>query len=227
MSKICSKCGQRYPDNFNTCTCRLCGGTIERYRDDLVKLHYKDYLYEEQWHEWQEKYAAAPHEVLTEDAWYDTCAFFNSCSICGAPDIDEKLLVVPPYLGGKLYTHNVVPACRVCAKRIRQSQAINPVKSFYTIDGSDKHLVDTLFKYLEAVMFGTHLEFFNYEEDSIEITFICTEATSITPFTGIYAKRTFDPIKLQILPRATKYDVTRPQETVGVTWRLVDESDFE
>ena len=227
MAKICSKCGQHYPDGFLTCTCRLCGGTIERWRSEITGLCQKDYVYEELWQEWRKKYNAAPPRPLREDDWYNACAFFNKCSICGAPDINEELLVIPPFLGGKRYVHNVVPACSTCAKRIRQSQSLNPIKSFYTIDGSDKKSVDLLFRYLDGVMLGVVLEFFNYEEDSLEITVVCTETTSVKPFKGIYAKRVFEEPPLTVLRKDHVYETVALEETTGVTWRLVDESDIE
>jgi len=221
MSKICGKCGQRYPDNFQTCTCRYCGDVIERSYEGIYNLSRREYEYEEMWQEWQKKYNAAAPQFLTESAWEDICAIFNRCCICNMANIEEKLLVVPPRQGGKLYTYNVVPACEVCAKRVRQSQSINPIKSFYTIAGSDKQSVDMAFRYLDTQMLQAAFELFDFDEDSIEITVVCTEDTSILPFTGIFTRRLFEEDKSGVDQRILI--TTRSEETYGVTWRLIDE----
>ena len=192
-----------------------------------MSLSQKVYHYDELWQEWQKKYAAAPPKVLTEDDWVDACAYFNKCSICGVGNIEEKLLVVPTYLGGKLYIYNVVPACEVCATRVRRSQRINPIKSFYSIAGADTKLVDELFRYLDMRMLNCALEKFNFEEDSLQITVVCTEDTSVLPFNGVHARRVFGMPKIEVLKYDTKYETARREETTGVTWRLVDEPDIE
>lgn len=217
MTQTCTLCGRHYPDNFDTCTCRFCGGLIEPVYSTY--LNHSRYAYDQMWKEWQAKYAAAPPIVLSYDAWLQSCAFFNNCAICGG-NIEESLLVVPPYLGGKRYIYNVLPSCEICAKRIRQSQQNNPIRSFYTIKGSIKANVDLAFKYLEAQMLQCTLEFFNYDEDSLEIVITCTEDTSTKPFNGIYAKRLFKEDNHIFVP---KYISDRIEEVTGVTWRLLDE----
>ena len=159
---------------------------------------------------------------MRDEDWYKTCAYFNGCSICGGP-IDEKLLVIPPILGGKLYTYNVLPACETCAKKVRQSQRLNPLKSFYTIQGSYADKVNKAFKYLESVMLQVTLEDFNFEEDSLEIIVTCPEQTSVKPFTGIYAVRRFTEVPIQILKKDTVYEANTQKEFTGITWRLLDE----
>ena len=174
------------------------------------------------WIEWKQKYDTVPPRPLRDEHWFKMCGFFNACALCGS-DIDEKLLVIPPYLGGKLYTYNVLPSCSVCAKRIRTSQTVNPLKSFYSISGVDKHRVDTAFKYLEADMLNVALEFFDYENDSIEIIVTCTEDTSIKPFNGIYARRLFKDIKQSVDVKQDIYISDNIDSVYGISWRLLDE----
>lgn len=208
-----------YPYSFPTCTCRICGGTIGTYDESL---HIAEYDYELQWEEWKNKYNAAPPRPLKDEHWLKMCGFFNSCAICGS-DINEKLLVIPPYLGGKLYSYNVLPACSTCAKRIRQSQLLNPIKSFYTVSGSIKSRVDIAFRYLEAEMLNVSLEFFNFEEDSIEIVVKCSEDTSILPFNGIYARRVFKPTNIIVNKKQDIMLADNIDNIYGITWRLLDE----
>lgn len=172
------------------------------------------------WKEWQSKYNAATPRLLHDDDWYRICGYFNHCVICSG-DIDEKLLVVPPRLGGKLYTYNVVPACEMCAKRIRQSQTHNPIKSFYTISGSNKQIVDLAFRYLEADMKQAPFNNFDFDEDTLEIIITCSEDTSIKPFNGIYARRVFKEPSLQVQSNANTYIANRIEEIEGITWRLI------
>lgn len=216
MSKACSTCGQRYPDNFFTCTCRFCGGVIE---DDKNDLDPREFYWQTQWQAWQELYKATPPRPLRDDDWYITCGYFNHCCICGG-SIDEKLLIIPPYLGGKLYRHNVLPACETCAKRVRQSQRLNPLKSLFTVTGSVDSFVSRGLRYLEALMLGVEFVDFDFDNDALEITIVCTEDTSADKFTGIYAKRIFDKPKIGVDFR-TKLILDRPEEYEGVTWRLI------
>ena len=174
------------------------------------------------WAEWKRKYDAMPPRPLRDKNWIEACSFFNSCALCGG-DIDEKLLVIPPYLGGKLYTYNVLPACTVCAKRIRASQSVNPLKSFYTIKGSLKQRVDSALRYLEADMLGVALEFFDYENDSIEIIVKCTEDTSLLPFNGIYARRIYSDVGLTVDVKQDRYIADDINSVYGISWRLLDE----
>lgn len=178
------------------------------------------YEYEILWQEWKKKYDEAPPRPFHDDDWYRMCGYFNHCVVCGG-SIDEKLLVIPPRLGGKLYTYNVVPTCEICAKRIRQSRLLNPIKSFYTIDGSNKKLVDLSFRYLEAQMKQVSFEDFNFEEDELEIIITCTEDTSIKPFNGIYAKRVFEEPKRQVSYKEQMYIADKREEVEGITWRLI------
>ena len=217
MPKTCTTCGQRYPDEYITCTCRFCGGLIEQ---EILNLDPKVYEYEIQWHEWRKKYKAAPPRPLRDDDWYYTCGYFNHCAICGS-SIDEKLLVIPPRLGGKLYTYNVLPSCEACAKRIRQSQLLNPIKSFYTISGSNKQFVDLGFRYLEAQMKQVNFENFNFDEDELEIIITCPEDTSALPFSGIYAKRVFTEPQRQVMRHQFIYTADKKEEVEGITWRLL------
>ena len=189
-----------------------------------MALSPKLYEYERLWHEWLELYKAAPPQPLREDNWYLICGFLNHCSICGGP-IEEKLLVIPPVLGGKLYTFNVLPACEVCARRVRQSQGLNPVKSLYTITGSNHNLVDMGLGYLRSIMLGKKPMKFNYDEDALEIIVTCPETTSIKAFSGIYATRVFKPGTVKVLKKESTFEANRLEEYDNVTWRLLDESD--
>ena len=218
MSKACSTCGHTFPDGFFTCTCRYCGGVIEEYHNDLS---WREYGYFEEWQRWQELYKAAPPRPLRDDDWYIACGYFNHCAICGGT-IDEKLLVVPPFLGGRLYRHNVIPACETCAKRVRQSQSTNPIKSLYSITGANKDLVDNALRYLEAMMRDVELIKFDYDADELEIVVTCPETTSCKSFTGVYAKRIFkDPKQTVDMWSDKKFD--KPEEYEGVTWRLIQD----
>lgn len=225
MSKTCSTCGQTYPDEFLTCTCRFCGGIIEETTPELYSLSAALYQYELQWQEWQKLYNAATPRPLRENDWFLLCGHFNQCCICGGP-IEEQLLVVPPYLGGKLYTYNVLPACEICAARVRQSQAFNPIKSLYTISGSNKTIVNVALRYLYAKMIGKEVDQFNFDEDTIELIVTCPEQTSIKPFTGIYAARQFKPVRRQVYRKSTIYISNTREEIDGITWRLLDESNI-
>ena len=216
MAKACSTCGQSYPDKFITCTCRFCGGVIEDTHNDLDP---KEYQWQVQWLAWQELYKATPPRPLRDDDWYTTCGYFNHCCICGG-SIDEKLLVIPPYLGGKLYVHNVLPACELCAKRIRQSQRLNPIKSLFSITGSVSDFVNKGLRYLESLMLGVEFVNFDFDNDTLEITVTCPEATSVDKFTGIYAKRIFTEPKIGA-NAYNKLVLDRPEEYEGVTWRLL------
>ena len=179
----------------------------------------KEYQWQVQWLAWQELYKATPPRPLRDDDWYTTCGYFNHCCICGG-SIDEKLLVIPPYLGGKLYVHNVLPACELCAKRIRQSQRLNPIKSLFSITGSVSDFVNKGLRYLESLMLGVEFVNFDFDNDTLEITVTCPEATSVDKFTGIYAKRIFTEPKIGA-NAYNKLVLDRPEEYEGVTWRLL------
>lgn len=69
-------------------------------------------------------------------------------------------------------------------------------------------------------MLGVEFVDFDFENDTLEITVVCTEDTSADKFTGIYAKRVFDKPKIGIDFRA-KLILDRPEEYEGVTWRLI------
>ena len=172
------------------------------------------------WQAWKKKYDTAPPRPLRDDDWYLACGYFNHCVVCGGC-IEEKLLVVPPRLGGKLYTYNVVPVCETCAKRVRQSQLQNPIKSFYTIEGANKQFVDLMFRYLDGQMRQVELEDFNFNEDELEIVVTCPEDTSVKPFTGIYAKRVFEEPQRQVMRKLHPYISDRREEVEGVTWQLL------
>ena len=64
-----------------------------------------------------------------------------------------------------------------------------------------------------------HVEF-DFENDAIEITVLCTEDTSVDRFTGVYAKRIFTKPKIGVDIKNTLI-IDRPEEYEGVTWRLI------
>lgn len=220
----CSSCGQSYPPDFSTSTCRICGGEIER--AELSKNIREDAVYEERWHEWRHMMLSAPPRPLKEDDWINVCGVFNGCAICGCETIEEKLLVVPTHLQGKLYTYNVIPACYKCAKRYRQSVTNNPIKSLYTLKGHELDRIDKIINYLEADMLGAVYEEFDFEHDSLEIIVKVTEDTSIRPFDGIVAKRIFSAPARPIIARGLQFEgaeYATQEAAYGVTWRLLDD----
>lgn len=220
MRTRCSTCGQAYPEAWGLSTCRICGGLIER---DCVagSIRVKEYMYDEFWYEWREKMLSTPPRFLTEDDWIDTCAEFNGCALCGFPDVEEKLLVVPTYAGGKLYTFNVIPTCRECALKVRTSQSINPLKTFFTIKDFKPELVEKVFSYLESVMLHEKLEDFDFDQDSLNIIVTITEDTSVKPFNGIWVRKIFKAPKRLNLPLKHTLDPVWPEEVEGVSWKLI------
>lgn len=219
MLQACSTCGISYPSTFNTCTCRVCGGLIEN-ADKVPKLSYTRYLYDEIWYKWREKYLSAPPRPLTEQEWLKTCSTFNGCALCGLESIDERLLVIPTRLKGKLYTYNTIPTCSRCAKLIRDSQTGNPLLPFYK--NYEYNIIQRMLAYLESNMLSCIFEEFDFEADSIEIICTIKEDTSVLPFNGIYARKVFGNKPLSI--SKTKSSIfTGKEEAMGVSWRLLDE----
>ena len=213
----CSTCGRIYPSQFQTNTCRLCGGLLEN-AEASPGLSYQMYTVGKEWHEWRRKVFSAPPRFLSEPEWLRACAHFNGCAICGIETIDEKLLVVPPHLKGKLYTYNVVPACSYCAEKIRHSQVLNPLRPFYKYLSKDQ--LKDIFSYLESKMYDAPLEYFDFEEDKIEIVVKVVEDTSDKPFDGIFARRMFEEPKLHICSRE-ELTIYTAEENNGISWRLL------
>lgn len=217
MKLKCSTCGRIYPEQFQTNTCRICGGLLEN-ASMLPTLPYFNYKRSEAWYEWRNKVFSAPPRFLTEAAWLKACATFNGCALCGTETIEEKLLVIPPYLKGKLYTYNVIPACSYCAKTIRFRQRLNPLKPFYKVVSKDR--LEKIFTYLESQLYDEPLETFDFEHDSIEIIVKVTEDTSNTNFDGIYARRLFKKPQLHIV-KDVRYEIPEMESHDGITWRLL------
>ena len=220
MKKRCSTCGQQYPPSFITCTCGICGGLIENedITSDTLRHNYK---YKVMWEEWQKKINTAPPCPLKEEDWLITCAEFNSCALCGSDGELEKLLVVPTYLGGKLYTYNVIPACSECAKMYRNKTIANPIKTLFNLVGIPKSNIRKVFQYLDSILLHTVLELFDYENDSIEVIVTVTEDTSIKPFDGIYARRKFDSKNLFVQYYNKVVPIIKMKEVEGITWRIL------
>lgn len=215
----CNTCGKQYPESFLTSTCRLCGGQIDYGKETLLP---EDFLLEQEWYAWRESMLSAPPRPLNTKAWIRACAEFNGCAICGFETISEKLLVVPPLYGGRLYTYNVLPACRSCYKAITRAQKINPLAPIQKLENKDT--VNHIFNYLRAMMIGDDLEHFDYDHDSIEIIVTVSETTSTKPFDGIYAHRIDEApkhLQLDIKPPSVRFEKT--EDSDGVTWRLLDE----
>ena len=222
MRRRCSTCGIAYPDIWEASTCRNCGGLIEHDTVAPKSTAQKAIELEKRWHDWRNKMFSAPPRPLKEEDWLQMCSVFNGCAICGSESIDEKLLVVPTYLGGKLYTYNVIPACSFCTDRIRQSQLSNPLKPFYTLKGIDAAKVSKIFNYLESLMLNAVFEEFNWEEDSVEIIVTVTEDTSCLPFNGVHAKRLYEePKRITVEAKPKAIPVIYDAESYGVTWRLI------
>lgn len=220
MKKRCSTCGQQYPPSFITCTCGICGGLIENedITSDMLKKNYK---YKVQWEEWQKKLHAAPPRPLREEDWLLICADFNGCAFCSTPGELEKVLAVPTYLGGKLYTYNVIPACSSCADSYRRKVIANPVKALYNMPGIPSEQIKYILQYLDSLLLKYSLEVFDYTEDSVEIIVTVTEDTSILPFDGVYARRKMDTKPLFVQYYNKVVPIIKMEEVRGITWRLL------
>lgn len=220
MRLACSECGKEYPEEFSSCTCRICGGLLEKQTYEDSFHVYTRYRRAQQWYAWRNKVLSAPPRPLTEADWLMSCVHFGGCALCGNETIEEKLLVIPTVQGGKLYTYNVVPACSVCAKKIRSSQISNPLKAFYTHAISSTR-VDKLLEYLESIIDGD-LEQFDFDEDSIEIVVKVVEDTSDRPFDGIFVRKIYtDKPPLRILCRDSHREAMRERSTDGFIWKLL------
>lgn len=174
------------------------------------------------WAKWQALYDEAAPLVCTQEFWEDAVSYFHGCAICGAIDAEEHLLFIPPIHGGKMFVHNVIPACSRCAKLIRGRQDKNPFYAYFM------HRDINVQKVLEAMLYledKVHeIDRFNWDEDELEITFICSEATSVLPFNGIWARRKFEAEWPPDIRVQTKQDLFYDQEEGwGISWRLVDE----
>lgn len=223
MAMYCSTCGQSYPDSYNTCTCRLCGGLIES-DPALRPLSPKVYDLDTMWYDWKHKMLAAPPHPLTEADWDKTCAHFNGCALCGAEDIDEKMLFIPTFCGGRLYSYNVIPMCSFCADRVRKSQLTNPLKTYFKLKNVSERRVIGIMNYLEAIMLGKVFEEFDFEHDTIKIVVKVVEDTSNKPFKGVFARRLWDKnAPLEVEHSIRMPSVASTDEVAGITWRLLED----
>lgn len=227
----CSYCGQRYPDNYKTYTCHVCGGLIESYRVTAGRLSARTYLINEVWYDWREKMLSAPSRPCRESDWLEVCAHFNGCAFCGSPDIDHQHLFVSPRYGGKYYAYNVVPICRTCFTDMRKGSKLNPIAAYMDIPCVDEEKLDSIMAYLETKMLRAVFEEFDFDNDTIDIVCRCTEDTDNVPFDGIRARRRFDyPTKIDVEGWNWAEDnmtIRTREELVGVTWRLLDDDGYE
>lgn len=220
MRIACSECGKEYPEEFSSCTCRICGGLIEHQEYSDSYHVYMRYKRTQQWYAWRNKVLSAPPRPLTEADWLISCAHFGGCALCGNETIEEKLLVIPTIQGGKLYTYNVVPTCSECAKKVRTTQSSNPLKAFYKHAISSTR-VDKLLSYLESVIDGD-VEQFDFDADSIEIVVKVVEDTSGKPFDGVFVRKLYDDKPpLRILCSDSKREAMLERNKDGFLWRLL------
>lgn len=218
----CSYCGQNYPNSYQTCTCRVCGGLIEEHEPNYQATCL--YRIDEIWHDWRDKMLSAPPQPMRESDWYEICAHYNSCAICGVGNIDEKRLLVPVNLGGKYYNYNVFPVCSNCNEEITHYyRQANPFRQLIRMEAMTLEKLDHLLSYLEVKMLGAVFEEFDFEHDNVEIICKVVEDTSIKPFNGIYARRLFEyPNKIRTYDNFPIKSISA-EENLGITWRLLDD----
>lgn len=59
-------------------------------------------------------------QLLTDDAWLETCRYFRGCALCDSPDIDARIFLVPYKYGGRYVASNVIPVCTHCFSLINK-----------------------------------------------------------------------------------------------------------
>ena len=137
-TKICSKCGWKYPYNWPGRTCRFCHGEIKNgycsrcgewseklfqgvctncktekhklWRDKRRATHNSDF------EDWLAKIAKIPkpYTTLTEEQWLEACKHFGGCAYCGSPDISARSMFIAFKDGGRYCNWNIVPSCEIC-----------------------------------------------------------------------------------------------------------------
>ena len=226
MKLTCSYCGTQYPDVYRSATCRLCGHELT---DSKAEAHY-DYMtwyLTQLWYAWRRELDCAAPRILKEEDWWDICSYFNGCAVCGQESIDTKAFLVPPMLGGKMYTYNVYPICDECQSALIKNRTDNPFTDFYRTFGKD--FIGAFYRILGALMakmYDKSLVDIDPDVDTIEIIVRCTENTSIKPFDGVYAARIHE---VPLTPRVGRMDqasfLPDREDAAGITWRLLDESE--
>lgn len=108
----CTKCYQAYDLNCTPIEIQRQNATDSQRR----RKAFSAALYDE----WKERLVGMPTRLLTPDDWLRACKHFNGCAWCGSDSIDAKTYFVPFREGGKYTATNILPACDVCATKLKK-----------------------------------------------------------------------------------------------------------
>lgn len=121
--KYCQNCGKAYNLNFPN-KCIECGEPIrtKAQQREIKRLSSMRHYYEK-----KDELLALSSElallqidlpVLTEAEWNKAVNHFKGCALCGAPEIDARMMLLLPSEGGRYNRGNVLPACTKCAAAV-------------------------------------------------------------------------------------------------------------
>ncbi len=186
---VCPTCNRVYPWQVPREKCSTCGYYFTRgtcyvcreYKDELwhggckecKKIGNRNWMRRaasnanDEYDAWVASICAVPKPVrlLTEDEWDRICNYFKGCALCGAMEIESRILYVPGHRGGVYTKFNVLPVCEKCATSYKQQANYkgNPFENlWFQYTAEKRRRLESLKKYLHNM-----LEEYNDESRSI------------------------------------------------------------
>ncbi len=142
---LCRRCGGPVAGSLHMC--RWCRATVAPGLQVYLKKYAEAYKLR------QEKLLRdannAQFGALTEDQWLQTCLYFGGCAMCGKNEIQSKVYVVPPSMGGKYAEWNVIPFCEECSTHYDIRKSVLPTQYWQRKKAVREHIEKVIIPFCE------------------------------------------------------------------------------